>query len=84
MQKMDQTDSANVDCKNPRCKKRYSINTIQRHLSRNPECKNTYTLEGLAELEKMCVAHRKKRLKDNYERKKNQAKMTLHVSESQY
>ena len=81
---MDQTNSANVDCKNPRCKKQYSINTIQRHLSRNPECKNTYTLEGLAELEKMCVAHRKKRLKDNYERKKNQAKMTLHVSESQY
>ena len=39
-------------------------------------------MESLAELEKMCAAHRKRRLKDNYERKKSQAKITVQVSES--
>ena len=75
---MDPTDT--VKCQNPKCEKSYSITKIQWHLSNNPKCKSIYTSESYAELEKMCEAYRKNRLRQNYERKKSQKKITFQVS----
>ena len=77
---MDPTVNTIVKCKNPDCRKTYKINRIQWHLSNTPECKSKYTSESLAELENICKKYRKNRLRENYERKKNQKKMSLQVS----
>ena len=77
----DATD-VKIKCKNPDCNKSYSISKIKWHLSNNPVCKSKYTPENYAELEKICKAHRKKKLNENYEDRKKSVNAPKTLSEN--
>ena len=79
--KMEPENVTLINCENPECKKSFSISEIKLHLSRNPGCKSKYTSEKYSELEKLCTAHRKKKLHENYEARKAPNTKNLQVGE---
>ena len=63
-------ETTSYKCKG--CSKELVIHVIRNHLSQKLSCKNKYSLQELDELDKLYKTYRKKKLADNYKKKKNQ------------
>ena len=55
------------------CHKELSINVIRNHLAQKSSCKNEYSQEEEAELERLYVAYRRNKRAKDYQDKKEKA-----------